>query len=182
MKEVWAGVTGYEGLYQVSTFGRVRSLDRVVRTNRNEPGGNKRVRGRIMAQTIKKNRNTIYFTVKLAKEGHHRSRTVHRLVAKEFVAGDHSLNVLHGPQGPTINTPDNLRWGTQQDNCDDMARDGTRLFGELNPNSTLTEKKVVRIRQLFSSGKHTVTGLAKLFNLRKQLVSSVITRRTWAHL
>lgn len=62
MKEIWKDVAGYEGLYQVSDLGRVKSLDRVIPRKRN---GNTKVTGGIMKMQTNHNG---YKTIMLSKE------------------------------------------------------------------------------------------------------------------
>lgn len=79
MEESWKPVVGYEGLYEVSDLGRVRSLDRVVKGKRNSKWERK---GRILQQV---NRGNGYYAVCLHKSGTQKMHHVHRLVAVAFI-------------------------------------------------------------------------------------------------
>lgn len=117
--EEWVPVTGYEGLYEVSSFARVRSLDRVHVTR---GGITRRIRGRVLKQTISKRG---YFTVALHNHGQ-RTATVHRLVAEAFIPNPNKLPVVrHLNDSPLDNRLENLSWGTQRDNTNDAIRNGT---------------------------------------------------------
>jgi len=91
-KEVWKDIKGYEGLYQVSNFGRVKNS----RT------------GRILKPKIN---NKWYLTVNLYKNGEMKNCTVHRLVLEAFKPNPHNYpTVDHINRIRTDNRADNLRW------------------------------------------------------------------------
>lgn len=106
MNEVWKDIQGYEGLYQVSNFGRVRSIDRYVPHGRL---GKKFCKGCLMTphQT-----NSGYLAVNLCKENKYRSFDIHRLVAAAFVPVETSdaVQVNHKDENKHNNCADNLEW------------------------------------------------------------------------
>lgn len=104
MEEIWEDIKGYEGLYQVSNLGRVRSLDRVVvYTN----GRTQFYKGRILAQT---KINSGYFTVALGRNGRY---LVHRLVAEAFIPNPDNLPCInHIDCNKINNTSSNLEFCT----------------------------------------------------------------------
>lgn len=79
MTESWLAVCGFEGFYEVSDRGRVRSVDRVI-TRRN--GMRYRARGRILRPGL--HRNSWVKTVTLARAGHKHQASVHKLVQAAF--------------------------------------------------------------------------------------------------
>lgn len=109
--EEWKDIEGYEGLYQVSNEGRVKSLDRYVD---NFWGTKQFVRGRILKETTDKDG---YLMVYLCKDGKPKGRKVHRLVAEAFIP-----NTENKPQIDHINTVrddnrvENLRWVSCKEN------------------------------------------------------------------
>lgn len=120
MKEEWRDIPGYEGHYQASSLGNIRSLDRVVKDTR-FPNG-RRLKGRLMKQTEGPN----YFCLSLWKENKRKTWLVHQLVAISFLGPrPANMEVCHGRLGSKINTLDNLRYGTSKDNGQDMIRDGS---------------------------------------------------------
>lgn len=119
--EEWLPVRGFEGYYEVSNLGRVKSVERYVKGRTGTP---KIVRERIMSVHLTKHG---YARVELNKENKAKKYTVHSLVANTFIAkpdGD-NLIVRHGVNGVSDNSVDNLSWGTHSDNEYDKQRDGT---------------------------------------------------------
>jgi len=120
MKENWKNIKGYEGLYQVSDHGRVRSLDRVVSYR---TGGRRNWKGKVRKLSVS---TAGYLCVNLYKNGTPKPYSVHRLVALTFLGPcPKGLEVRHGVGGILDNTPKNLQYGTRSENYKDRIRDGT---------------------------------------------------------
>lgn len=113
MNEVWKDIEGWEGIYQVSNFGRVRSLDRVISRCRN---GDKFIKGRVLIpQRDKNDYETVHF--RDASTGRNRVLKVHRLVAQAFIpriAGKEQIDHINGIRND--NREENLRWCTCKEN------------------------------------------------------------------
>lgn len=110
MDEVWLAVGGYEGLYEVSDAGRVRSLPR---------GG---TRGGVLRGDLHR---AGYPCVRLSKEGHKTHLTVHSLVAKAFLGQrPDGMECRHINGDPSDNRAENLAWGTSSENSHDMVLHG----------------------------------------------------------
>ena len=119
--EEWRAVVGYEGLYEVSDQGRVRSLDRVVVTSH---GVMRRIPGREMKPSRDSaGRRRVVLTAPTGKRTKLLSREV--LLAFEGDPPEGKPFSLHGNGDPSDNRLCNLRWGSPQDNADDKARHGT---------------------------------------------------------
>jgi len=119
--EQWRDIEGYEGLYQVSDLGRVRSLDRVVPHAR---FGTMRLKGRIVS--LVPHNQSGYFISRLHKEGVERTFYVHRLVAAAWIGPcPNGKQVRHGTNGHLDNSTSNLSYGTRSQNELDKRRDGT---------------------------------------------------------
>ena len=119
MKEIWKDIKGYEGIYQVSSEGRVRSLDRVEDRGRN-------IKGKILKPSINPYG---YCVVGLFKNGTQKKNMVHRLVAEAFIPNpDNKPEIDHINTIKTDNTvflnedgsinyeKTNLRWTTRKEN------------------------------------------------------------------
>lgn len=113
--EIWKDIKGYEGLYQISSRGRVRSLDRDI--EQISRGGNpykRRMKGMLIKPGIL---NSGYEVVWLQKEGISEALTVHRLVAKAFIPNPNDKNdVNHLDGDKTNNELSNLEWVTRSEN------------------------------------------------------------------
>jgi hypothetical protein len=119
VSETWKDITGYEGYYQVSDLGRVRSLDRVITDCLNRT---RRSKGRVLSPGLSSSNHLL---VMLCVECVHVSYLVHRLVARAFLGPcPEGHEVCHGPTGALDNTLKNLRYGTRSDNYQDRIRDG----------------------------------------------------------
>lgn len=124
-KEIWKDIPGYEGKYQASTEGRIRSLDREV-------GGICHFTGKPFRRRIK---GKILRPGKYCKNGHlsvvlgHGTpgKPVHQLIMRTFVGKPpKGMEVLHNNGNPTDNRLKNLRYGTRSDNILDVYRQGGR--------------------------------------------------------
>lgn len=102
--EIWKDVVGYEGYYQVSNKGNVRSVDRRVQCSNSV----RFYKGRVLSQCQD---DKGYFRVLLAVAGMHKSRQIHRLVAEAFIDNPNNLpEVNHKDENPSNNSVDNLEW------------------------------------------------------------------------
>lgn len=103
---MWKDIVGYEGLYQVSDEGFVRSLDRVIITKQNRRMFKK---GIILKPECCK--STGYMYINLNKNGKPKHCTVHRLVAQAFIPNPENFDfVNHIDEDKTNNRADNLEW------------------------------------------------------------------------
>lgn len=117
MEEIWKEIKDYEGLYQVSNLGRVRSFyyHRGLKP------------GHILKEYVSPTKG--YVEVSLYKDGKRKTRQVHYLVACAFLGHtpEDGLDTCHGPNGKLDNSIYNLSLGTRKDNMDDQKRDGTNF-------------------------------------------------------
>ena len=120
--ETWKPVPGYEGLYEVSDFGRVRSLDRRVRCAH---GGTRFVRGQVLRPGTMNEYGHV--SVMLGRGGG--SRCVHDLVLSAFVGPrPEGFEARHLDTNGFDNRLPNLAWGTKSQNGKDVTRAGKRKF------------------------------------------------------
>lgn len=103
--EEWRDIKGFEGLYQVSNLGRVKSLKRFVRAN---TCGIRGISEKILSACIS---NSGYLSVVLCKNGKHKPISVHRLVAETFLPNPIDYKeVNHKDEDKLNNLLDNLEW------------------------------------------------------------------------
>lgn len=111
MQEEWRDINGYEGLYQVSNLGRIKSLDRKVK---GKNGIVQSLHGKILSLQFDKDR---YYMVILSKNGKETDHKVHRLVAQAFIPNPyHYPEVNHKDENKQNNRVDNLEWCTAKYN------------------------------------------------------------------
>lgn len=112
MKEIWKDIAGYDGAYQVSNLGRVKSLSRSYITGSHSAIIH--VAEKIMRQKVRKNG---YCLVALSKKGKATDKYVHRLVACAFIDNPNGYDIInHKDRNPSNNCVGNLEWCTQQYN------------------------------------------------------------------
>jgi len=181
--EQWLPVVGYEGVYEVSDMGRVRSLDREVW--RKSRSGNEYVwirPGRVMKQHRIPDspiRWRQYWQIRLHVSGASRHHMVHRLVTEAFLGPlPPGMQCRHGPGGMLDNTLGNLCYGTAFENQADRVRDGTANIGSQNPNSKLTEEDVAQVRARRAAGE-SQKALAAEFEVSTATISMVVTGYRW---
>jgi hypothetical protein len=150
--EKWKPVVGYEGRYEVSDQGRVRSLPLVVA----KPGRAAFIHplsNRVLRQAC----NRRGYKLVMLHSGTNKDRrttTVHRLVCEAFHGPSPAgrPHALHGDGNPANNVPENLRWGSHDENLKEAVRHGSIRSGERHPRAKLSDAEVAVIRQLHAEG------------------------------
>ena len=179
-REMWRPIAGYEGLYEISNRGRVKSLCRTVIPRR--AGGRPIyfVPERILKCGGGPEGHRTVRLYDLKKESSHRAlgrqMLVHRLVGIAFLKNKAALPlVAHNDGNPSNNNVENLRWTTHAGNQQDRVKHGTSSRGSLNGNAKLTEKKVVAIRR----DKRPTKIIATKYGVSPCTIRQVKDRRMW---
>lgn len=179
MTEVWKPVVGFEGLYEVSDLGRVRSLDR-IREGRNHFGPFKFKRpGAMLKPRVDRDG---YIRVVLNNYGP-QDRFVHHLVLEAFgFPRPEGLQTRHLNGSRKDNRLLNLAWGDGFEQCADKKRHGTLPLpkGELNGAAKLTTQQVHAMRRLYAEGAKQ-DDLAAAYDITQPNVSLVVNRKAWVH-
>jgi hypothetical protein len=165
--EEWRSVFGYEGLYEVSSLGRVRTVG----------GGKARTHGRILKAT---RGTTGYLRVALSMGNVSRTRKVHQLVAAAFVGPRQpGAYVLHRDGNPENNAAGNLYYGDARQNLQDAIKHGTwaPARGEKAATAKLTAEIVRAVRQ---SPEDTAT-LARRYGVDVKTMWAAKNGRSWKH-
>jgi len=114
MEEIWKDIEGYEGIYQVSNCGRIKSLDRFIHNKGSRNGKGYFKNGEIKKQTLN---NKGYFMVTFCKSGKVSTKQVSRLVAQAFIPNPYNKpEVDHIDTNPQNNKISNLKWVTSVEN------------------------------------------------------------------
>lgn len=122
--EIWKAISGYEGRYEVSNYGRVKSLARKAKSRGN---GVRQLKERILSQFP--NPRTGYITTTLTKNNINKTVYVHHLVSDAFNGPrPKGMDVHHVDEDKTNNRADNLEFLNRRDNCNYSKRYYTSGF------------------------------------------------------
>ncbi len=179
MVEVWKNVIGYEGLYQISNLGRIKSLSRYVK-NRLGTGYSLK-----SEKFLKLAINYGYHYIGLHKNNKIKMFRVHRLVAIHFIPNPDSLPQINHINGiKTDNSVSNLEWCTAKQNTRHAHDNGlANPLKGVNCNlHILTEKQVLEIRSKYIKNVYGCNRLAKDFNTDSVNIWHIVTRKTWKHI
>lgn len=175
MTEIWRMIDGYDEMYEVSNWGKVRSWH-----------NNKHGRGEEPRTLKPKMHNGCYPIVDLYKNRQRERFFVHGLVLTAFVSSRPSgLECCHGDGNPAHNHLSNLRWDTRSANMQDAITHGTwtppDLRGEANGRAKLTKSQVIEIRRAYTAGGVLQRELGALFGVGRSTIGDIIRREKWTH-
>lgn len=181
----WKSISGYEGMYSVSSEGVVKSLDRTIIVTVWGKTFPKKLNGKVLKQMNDKHGSIGYMYVFLCKDGKLQRYYVHRLVASAFLENAENKPTVNHIDGNSINNNvDNLEWATFSENTK-HAHDNnliTPCRGEKNPNAKLTEKQAYEIINRYAEGGISQRKLAKEYGVSHSVVRNIIIGRKWPHL
>jgi len=179
--EIWKPVVGFEGFYEVSSLGRVRSLDRTTTTRGNKIKPYKRSwKGRILSHSFIEG----YPSVILYKESEPHTLRIHRGVLSAFLRLPKSGEVcMHLDHCRSNNHLTNLKWGTQRENMQQSVDDGKLCKGEDKPFAKLSNTDVQEIKSLLRDGSRlTHREIGKRYGVTVGVISNINTGRAWKHI
>jgi len=176
-EEEWKDIEGYEGLYQVSSRARIKSLERMV------PG--RWGHDRIVREKIIETRNcAIYPTICLWRGNTKKSVRVHVLVAQAFILNPENKPQVNHKDGNKQNClPNNLEWATVSENARHAFDNKLRVAvkGEKSNFSKLTSSQVFEIRESLLSEKLNHKEVASRFGVTLGTIRNIENQKTWKH-
>ena len=148
MKEKWKDIKGYEGIYQVSNLGRVRSFAKSYDPHIMTPMPNQKG----------------YMRIFLINGTRHRWLRVHRLVAMAFIPNPNNLpQVNHKDGNKKNNCVDNLEWVTNEENWEHAVRNGFNYYNK-KPVALLEDGKIIKtFDSISAAAKSTNTPLGSIY-------------------
>lgn len=175
-QEQWQSIPGWEGFYEVSDAGRIRSVRRLSRVNSVTPDRKRMMGGKIRKlQTLKDG----YLGCWLTAEGRREHIRVHHAVLMAFKGMRKDSQIARHINGnPCDNRPENLEWGTHQENMVDRKSHGNYARGSRHVMAILTEEAALYIK---NSAKKGVC-LAAMCGVSTSTISNIRRGRTWRHL
>lgn len=176
MQEIWKAIPGFEGLYEASSLGRIRSLDRlVIRAD----GRTRQQRGRVLKQTPMSG----YLMVSLSVSAVKTVDLVHRLVASAFCEKpDGCVVINHIDADKTNNVPANLEWTTSKQNTAHAVSLGlmNTPIGSRKGQAKLTEPDVEQIiRRLHA--REMQKDIANDYGVAHPIIANINLGKAWRH-
>jgi hypothetical protein len=172
IKEKWKPVIGYEGLYEVSNKGRIKTLDK-------SRGHKEKIKYILI------NNQTGYRQVLLCKENKKKTYKVARLVAQAFIPNKYNRKTVNHKDYNRINdNVENLEWMSSKENSIHSylrPRKFNNRKGENHPSHRFTDKQILKIRGKYIPRIYTTTKLAKEYKTSQSLIWSIVKRKIWTH-
>ncbi len=172
--ERWVKIKGYEAYYEISNFGRVKSLSKKWAVGKK-------------SDTILKsgNRKSGYLFVVLCVDKKKKYVSIHRIVAEHFCCKKDDSNVVnHLNSIRSDNRAINLEWTTTKGNAEHSFKYGHRIgkTGEKNHFSKLKEDDIKKIKMIYSKKQITQKSIASLYGVLPNTISRIISGKRWKHI
>lgn len=183
--EIWKDIDGFEGTYQVSNYGRVKSLDRIVeQPNPQGTGVSRRI---LKGQIIKPKLTQFgYLEQRLFNRhtGQSKSIRVHQLVARAFISNPENKPQINHIDGEKANNRvENLEWCTAKENIVHANKNGltTFHFGENHHNTKITADDVryIRTNHKYRDKEFSADALGRKFKVCTQTILNIVNRKVW---
>jgi len=175
--EEWRHIKGYEGMYLISSLGRVKSLPRVkVRSN----GRPHTIKERILKPALD---SSGYLRVALSKDRKLTTLKIHRIVAEHFYTIEVNKEVNHIDGDKTNNSVENLEWVTRSENVKHAFDIGlaNSMRGSNNPTSKIDELTALTVKTFIES-KYKLKYISDKLGISYNIVKDISRKRTWSWL
>lgn len=171
--EEWKDVEGFEGLYKVSSLGRIKSVGRIV----NGRWGDYKVREKVLAGGVNKSG---YINILLYKDGVRINSAPHRLTAFAFIPNPENKPEVNHKDGNKLNNfSSNLEWSTSKENMLHAYSSGLTRRGIDSYMSKLDEWQVRMIK--YEHNEMTHQAVADLYDISRSAVCHIRKSRAWKH-
>lgn len=179
MGEIWVSAPGYEGRYEVSNLGRIRSLDRTERFLRAGQPSRRRIKGKVLNPSPTAEG---YLHVSLRVGGKLRLIRLHRLVALAFHGPSRPVHreVAHLDGDRANARADNLKWVSRIENSYHKRAHGTHQAEEKHPRAKLSRAGVADIKTRLAEGAGQ-SQLAREHGVTPSAIRDIAIGRNWRH-
>jgi len=175
LPEIWKDILGYEGHYQISNLGRVKSLPK-IKKNRD---GYCTTKEKFLKPNNYSNKYAVFdLSLNLKVKRH----LAHRLLAIAFIPNAENKPFINHKNGNKLdNSLGNLEWVSASENAKHAFDMGLRKRGEVHSKSIFTDNQVIDIKQRLAKGENGAS-IARLYNACKSTIHNIKKNKTWKHL
>lgn len=168
--EEWKDIKGFEGMYQISNLGRVKTLNY-------KNTGEERIRANSLTRDG-------YIKVRLLHKGKDKTARVHRLVAEAFIPNKENKDTVNHIDGDkTNNNVNNLEWADRKQQMLHAYKLGLKKpeDGIKNGNSRLSKEQILEIRKIYKprDKEYNTIALGKIYGVCDTVIGDIVNFRTY---
>lgn len=178
-EEIWKDIDGYDGVYKISSIGRIVRADR-IRTRITKLGKTSYIKepSKIMKKCLDVDG---YSVTRITKDGQRKFFKVHRLVAMAFIPNPENKSEVNRINFiKDDNRVENLEWVTPKENVNHMVSNGRNnvSHGESHYASKFKESDIIEIREMYANGV-VQRRLSEKYNCCPRTICSIVHGETW---